>query len=137
MRESPLERLAELCLALPGAERIDAGHHSSFRVRGKVFAYFLDDRHGDGIVGCWCKTSRGENRDWIAADPRRFYMPAYVGVRGWVGIRLDVHPVRWKQVGELVTDSYRLVAPRRLAAEISGSLAPLSGSASKRGPNRH
>ena len=113
---SPLERVAALCLALPGAVRADRGRHADFRVRGKVFAYYLDDHHGDGIVALCCKTARGENRDWISADPERFYMPAYIGVQGWVGFRLDVKPVPWNQAKELIVDSYRLAAPKRLIA---------------------
>jgi hypothetical protein len=56
-----------------------------------------------------------------SVDPNRFYLPAYIGPRGWAGLRLDVGAIDWDEVGELVADSYRLVAPKRLAALIKGA----------------
>src|SRR5437763_17173979 len=111
-----LARLTAICLALPEATRRDLGRHASFLVRKKTFAYYLDDHHGDGIVAVCCKVALGENADLAAADPARFYLPAYIGPRGWVGLRLDVGEVDWDEVAGLVVDSYRLVAPKRLAA---------------------
>ena len=113
-----LTRLTKICLALPEATRQIMGRHAGFYVRKKTFAYFLDDHHGDGIVGINCKVLPGDNTALIAADPARFYMPAYIGSKGWVGLRLDVGEIDWEEVGELVTHSYRLVAPKRLAASV-------------------
>jgi predicted DNA-binding protein (MmcQ/YjbR family) len=107
-----LARLTEICLALEGAQREMLGAHASFKVKKKVFAYFLNDHHGDGIVGVTCKVLPGENTALIAANPKRFYMPAYVGPRGWVGLRLEGR-VSWKEVGELVGMSYSLVAGKK------------------------
>jgi predicted DNA-binding protein (MmcQ/YjbR family) len=87
----------------------------TFYVRKKVFAYFLDNHHGDGIVGLVCKVLPGDNTALIASHPAKFYMPAYVGPRGWVGLRLDRGKVDWDEVEELVSHSYQLVAPMRLA----------------------
>jgi hypothetical protein len=111
-----LTRFTKICLALPEATRRMMGRHAGFEVRKKIFAYFLDDHHGDGIVGITCKVLPGDNTALIAADPKRFYMPAYVGPRGWVGLRLDVGEIDWDEVTELVKHSYRLLAPKRLAA---------------------
>ena len=111
-----LVRLTEICLALSQAERELLGAHASFKVKKKVFAYFVNDHHGDGMVGIWCKVLPGENAALIAANPKRFYMPAYAGPRGWVGLRLDVGRVSWKEVAELVRMSYGLVAGKKLAA---------------------
>jgi len=113
-----LASLSDVCLALPESTRQDSGRHASFLVRKRTFAYFLDDHHGDGIVAVCCKTPVGENVDRVAAEPGRFYLPAYIGPRGWVGLRLDVGEVDWEEVAELVRESYRLVAPKRLAARI-------------------
>ena len=103
-------------MALPGAEREVMGVHASFKVKKKVFAYFLNDHHGDGIVGVWCKVLPGENAALIAANPKRFYMPVYVGPRGGGGLRLDVGRVSWKEVEELVGMSYSLVAGKKTKA---------------------
>jgi len=108
-----LRRMTEIALALGGAEREMMGAHAGFKVKKKTFAYFLKDHHGDGIVGMWCKVLPGENAALIAASPRRFYMPAYVGPRGWVGFRLDVGRVSWKEVEELVRMSYQLVVEKK------------------------
>jgi predicted DNA-binding protein (MmcQ/YjbR family) len=109
--------LTEICLALPGTEREAMGAHASFKVKKKVFAYFVNDHHGDGIVGIWCKVLPGENAALIAANSKRFYMPAYVGPRGWVGLRLDVGRVAWGEVKELVVMSYSLVAGKKKRAK--------------------
>jgi hypothetical protein len=115
-----LARLTKICLAMPESTRKIMGRHAGFYVRKKTFAYFLDDHHGDGIVGINCKVLRGDNTALIASNPAKFYMPAYVGSKGWVGFRLDVGEVDWEEVEELVTHSYTLIAPKRLAAAVRG-----------------
>ena len=114
-----LARMSEICLALPEATREDTGRNTTFRVRRKPFAYFLDNHHGDGIVGLCCKVLPGDNHALIQSDPTRFYMPAYVGPRGWVGLRLDVGEVDWEEVSELLRHSYLLLAPKSLCARVS------------------
>ena len=111
-----LKRLTEICLALPDAQREVCGSHATFRVKKRPFAYFLNDHHGDGIVGLACKVLPGENTALISASPKRFYMPAYVGPRGWVGLRLDVGRVDWKEVSEIVKSSYSLIAGKKKVA---------------------
>lgn len=108
-------KLSAICLALPEAVRADQGDHADFRVGKKVFAYYLCDHHGDGIISICCKVLPGENERLIAANPRKFYMPAYVGPRGWVGLRLDRPTVDWAEVKELVVGSYLQTAPKKLA----------------------
>lgn len=113
-----LERLSEICLSLPQAVREDKGSHAAFSVSKKVFVYYLNDHHGDGIVSFCCKVLPGENQQLIASNPQKFYMPAYVGPRGWVALRLDRRTVDWAEVKELVRCSYLLTAPKRLAQRI-------------------
>jgi predicted DNA-binding protein (MmcQ/YjbR family) len=92
------------------------GSHAGFTVRKKTFAYYLNDHHGDGIISVCFKAAPGEAALLIAEDEDRFYSPAYIGPRGWVGLRLDLGDVDWDEVGKHVTRSYRLQAPKRLAA---------------------
>jgi len=110
-----LEMLSGICLALPQTSRQDKGSHAAFSVLKKVFAYYLNDHHGDGIVGFCCKVLPGDNEQLIASSPQKFYMPAYVGRLGWVALRLDRRTVDWAEVSELVRCSYVLCAPKRLA----------------------
>jgi phosphoribosylglycinamide formyltransferase-1 len=120
--DSRLTRVSAICLALPEAVRVDMGSHASFTIRKKVFAYFLNDHHGDGIVSVCARAFPGENKELIAAHPKKFYLPAYIGSRGWVGLRLDRGKVDWNEVRDLVTACYLQVAPKKLAATIEPAL---------------
>ena len=114
-------RLTELCLALPEAT-VRSGQHQAYMVRGKKFAYHLDDHHGDGRVSMECKAGPGENTELVASDPERFFLPKYMAHHGWVGLWLDLDvPVDWEEVRELVTDAYRLIAPKRLVAQLDAA----------------
>ena len=113
-----LRKVSALCLRLPGAERKLLGDHADFRVKGKVFAYYLDNHHGDGIVSVCCKSQLGENVDRASRDPERYYLPAYIGPRGWFGLRLDRGPVNWSEVENIIENSYRIVAPKSLVKEL-------------------
>jgi phosphoribosylglycinamide formyltransferase-1 len=113
-----LTRLTKICLALPEAATYRQASHAGFIVRKRSFAYFLSNHHGDGIVAVTCKVLPGDNKALAAAQPDRFYLPAYVGSKGWVALRLDVGEVDWEEVADLVACSYQLVAPRKLAAQV-------------------
>ena len=115
-----LARLTEICLALPEVTREVQGRHAGFLVGKKKFVYFLDDHHGDGIVGFTCKVLPGDNAALVEAHAARFYLPAYIASRGWVALRLDTAKVDWSEVKELVTTSYRLVAPKTLTRTLPG-----------------
>ena len=109
-----LARLSKICLALPEASRRMCQSHATFEVRKRVFAYFLNNHHGDGIVSLACRALPGDNTSLVAAQPERFYLPAYIGPRGWVALRLDRGAIDWEEVSEIVTMSYRLAAPKTL-----------------------
>lgn len=114
-RAAVLNKLDPICARLPESSRVDQNDHASYLVRKKVFAYFLNNHHGDGVIGIAVKALPGDNQLLIDSDPVRFYMPAYVGPRGWVGFRLDTKKVDWEVVAELILGSYLLVAPKTLA----------------------
>jgi predicted DNA-binding protein (MmcQ/YjbR family) len=116
-----LTRLTEIALKLPETTRKIYGSHAQFQVRKKTFAYFLDNHHGDGIVSITGKVLPGDNKALAEAQPKRFYLPAYIGSKGWVALRLDVGKVDWSEVEELLSGSYVLVAPRKLAEQVKTS----------------
>ncbi|HXZ02837.1 MAG TPA: MmcQ/YjbR family DNA-binding protein [Stellaceae bacterium] len=111
-KEDPAERLRAICLALPEAAEVAMKRGPTYRINDKIFAM---DRRGDGRVSVWCKAPAGSQAILVGADPRRFFVPPYVGPKGWVGMRLDDGP-DWDEVAALIRRSYRLIAPKRLAA---------------------
>jgi hypothetical protein len=117
MGREPVELLRRICLALPGAsERASHGEPAWFVGGKRSFATFAD-RHHDDRVAFWCAAPDGAQEILVRAHPGRFFVPPYVGHRGWVGVYLDV-PVDWDQIAELVTAAWREVAPKRLLAEL-------------------
>ena len=117
MASSPLTRLRKLCLALPEAHEVEAWGEPTFRVRNKLFAMYAapNNHHGGGRPAVWCKAAPGNQSLMVGAAPDRFSVPPYVGPSGWVGVWLDREP-DWTEVGELMRDSYRLIAPKKLQA---------------------
>jgi len=115
------DKTTAVCLALPSAECTDSADHRIYRVRGKVFAYYLDNHHGDGIVAVCVKSELGENVDRARREPERYYLPAHIGPRGWFGVRLDRGRVDWREVAELVERSFRLTAPKSLVRKLAGA----------------
>jgi phosphoribosylglycinamide formyltransferase-1 len=113
-----LARLSEIALGLPESARVVQGSHAQFLVRKKTFAYYLDNHHGDGIVAVACKVMPGENAALVRAQPRRFYLPAYIGPKGWVALRLDRGKIDWAEMTDLLKGSYVLVAPKTLAKRV-------------------
>jgi hypothetical protein len=113
-----LDQLRAICLALPEVTERPSHGSPAWFVRGKkTIAMYVDDHHGDGILGFWAPAPDGAQRQLIAAEPHRFFVPAYVGHRGWIGVRLDVD-TDWTQIEELIEDAYRMVAPKKLIAEL-------------------
>jgi hypothetical protein len=111
------KRLVDIGRSLPEAVVEVAGaDHLAFKVRKKIFAYYLFDHHGDGRIALCCKAGPGEQGRMVEESPERFFVPPYVGPRGWVGLRLDLPRVNWPEVAYLLRGSYRLTAPRTLAA---------------------
>ncbi|MFC4857442.1 MmcQ/YjbR family DNA-binding protein [Actinophytocola glycyrrhizae] len=120
------DRVAAIVAELPEAT-CTGDRHLTLAVRKKTFGYFLDDHQGDGIAGVAFKAAPGEQDPLVRTDPERFHVPAYLGARGWAAVRLDVGRPGWAEVGELLTDAYRLRAPRRLVAQLADRLQVLAG----------
>src|SRR5262249_27467744 len=84
-----LAKIRPACLALPGTEEKVAWGSPTFRVDGRLFVMFLDNHHGDGRLAIWCNAAPGAQEAFVAADPKRYFIPPYVGPAGWLGVRLD------------------------------------------------
>jgi hypothetical protein len=117
-RSDVLARLREICLALPEtSERLSHGAPSFF-IRGKTcFLMLLHDHHGDGRFAIWCAAPAGDQQLLVDADPDKFFVPPYVGHRGWLGVRLD-RGLDWEELAGVVEDAFCTVAPKKLAAQL-------------------
>jgi predicted DNA-binding protein (MmcQ/YjbR family) len=105
-----IDRLRGICLALPEATEGGGVGNPTFRVRNKIFAM----QHGvDGRPSMWCKAPPGAQDVLVSSNPEQFFVPPYVGQHGWVGLWLDID-LDWGLIADLVEDSYRMTAPKRL-----------------------
>lgn len=103
-------KVSAIALALPETtERVAHGAPNYYLRDRHPFAMLVDDHHRDGIVGMWVAAPPGAQAALIAADPRTFYRPAYVGHKGWVGVRLDRDP-DWSAVASLLYDAHDTIA---------------------------
>ena len=113
---SLIDRVRMLCLALPEAFELEAWDHPTFRVgggRGKIFCTAARD--GSSLT---VKADPLE-REALLAQGDPFFVPPYVGTKGWIGIR-SAHPrTDWEEVAELIATSYCLIAPKRLARQVT------------------
>src|SRR6266536_6615179 len=117
VREKVLERIRAICLALPETSARLSHGAPTFFVRGKrAFVMVLTNHHGDGRFALWCAAPEGMQQMLVDADPERFFVPPYVGHRGWLGVRLD-RGIDWDELAGIVEDAYCAVAPKRLLAQ--------------------
>ena len=122
MTDDPLDRLRPLCLALPETtERISHGEPTWFVRDKKTFVTYADHHHDD-ILAFWCAAPEGVQGMLVESDPERFFVPPYVGHRGWLGVRLDVDG-DWDEVADVVEDAYRVIAPKKLVVELDAGNA--------------
>ena len=114
MPPSPLARLRKICLSLPDTTEAKAWGEPTFRVKNKIFAMYAaaNNHHGAGHHAVWLMSTHVNQSLMVAAKPNRFFVPPYVGVGGWIGVRLD-GGVNWREVAELVQDAHEQRAPKK------------------------
>jgi hypothetical protein len=117
MSEKQLERVRQVCLALPEtSERLSHGEPTFF-LNKKVFAMFANNHHDDGHVAVWVPAPSGFQSELIEAEPEIYFKPPYVGVRGWIGIELD--RISDEDLRFHIQTAWELVAPKRLLSRVS------------------
>lgn len=116
--DADLERLRAIAGALPATlEKLSHGAPTFFIEKGKVFAYFSHNHHGDGRTAVHVKTSgRDEQAMLVEADPDFYYVPPYTGPAGWIAMRTDQGDTDWEHIADRVARSWEMVAPRKLLA---------------------
>ena len=114
-----LRQVREICLALPEAtERLSQGSPAFFVRDKKTFVMYLDDHHGDGRLALWCAAPAGMQEALVAGEPAHYFVPPYVGHRGWLGVRLD-RGLDFNEIAGAIEDAYLAVAPKRLVAALT------------------
>ncbi|XOV82512.1 MAG: MmcQ/YjbR family DNA-binding protein [bacterium] len=107
----------ELCLWFPETQCVVSHGSPDFRVAGKTFATYVINHHGDGHLALWLKMPAGAQSLYVDAEPEYFYIPAYVGPKGWLGVDLD-KGLSWERIAQLVRQAYVGVAPKSLTAKM-------------------
>lgn len=113
-----IKRLRKICLSLPEAFEKEAWGECTFRVTGgSMFAMTDNNHHDSGRIAVWIKAPPMVQEILVNADAKRFFVPPYVGPKGWLGVRLD-YKVDWDELGEILKDGYLMSAPKKLRARV-------------------
>jgi predicted DNA-binding protein (MmcQ/YjbR family) len=115
------QAVREVCLSFPQTEEVVSHGSPDFRVAGKAFASYVINHHGDGRVALWLNSPAGAQDHYCKSEPRYFFVPPYVGPRGWLGVHLN-KGLSWDRVAGLVRQAYEKVAPRALAASLGNTI---------------
>ena len=136
-----IKKLREICLALPEVFEKEAWGECTFRVTGgSMFAMTDNNHHGSGHVAVWVKAPAMVQEILVNSDPKRFFIPPYMGKQGWVGVRID-YKVKWDQTAAILKDGYLLSLPKKLRAGAPArpsavASKPASRSRRKKAPGR-
>ena len=128
-----IAKLREICLAFPDAFEKEAWGECTFRVTGgSMFAMTDNNHHGSGHIAVWVKAPAMVQEILVNSDPKRFFIPPYMGKKGWVGVRID-YKVKWDELAAILKDGYLLSAPNRRRAGTRGDAnVAAAGAAPKR-----
>jgi hypothetical protein len=110
-----LARVRRICLALPGASEKLSHGEPTFFANKKVFAMFSDNHHNDGHLALWLPAPPGMQPALIKQNPKTYYKPPYVGVRGWIGIELA--NIDDEELAIHIHQAWKMIAPKRLQAK--------------------
>jgi hypothetical protein len=121
MAKTISDAVREVCLSFPEAEEFLSHGSPNFRVRGKTFASYTVNHHGDGRISLWLNSPPGAQEVHTKGEPKHFFVPPYVGPSGWLGVNLD-KGLSWKRIAMLVREAYEKVAPPRLAERIGKTI---------------
>lgn len=112
-----LDEVRRICLALPEASERETWGHPTFRVRDKIFATYGQVDDADGFLSTMTMKAAEGEQESLLAEGHPFFYPNYVGSKGWIGLVLDSE-TDWTEITELVEDSFRLIAPKRVSARL-------------------
>ena len=113
------EAVRKVCLSFPEAEETDSHGMANFKIRGKTFATYAINHHGDGRVALWLEAPSGSQAHHIEMDGDHYFRPQYVGPKGWLGVELN-KKLSWESIVQRVREAYEKAAP----AELVNTLGP-------------
>lgn len=111
------DAVADACLWLPEVTQTVAHGMADYKVRGKTFATLAINHHGDGRLALWLAAPSGAQAHHVANAPKRYFVPPYVGPRGWLGARLDAG-LGWNVIAQRILEAYQQVAPAALLRDL-------------------
>ena len=115
MDDESLRKLRALCLALPDAREVAAWGAPTFRVK-TIFAMYSDGaEHAPPRRAAWIKALSINQEIVLRSDPDRFFVPPYVGPKGWIGADLDHPETDWDELKVLLWDAWTMSVPKSLA----------------------
>jgi len=113
-------RTEEICLSFPElvSAQLEASDHTVYKVNDKTVAYYLVNHHNDGRIAIWCKGQPGIQQSLVQSEPVHYFVPPYVGHKGWIGICLSGRGLEpdWEAIEDLLEMSYRMTAKKRQLA---------------------
>lgn len=110
------EAVHRLCLSFPQTVCVLSHGSPNFRApgeQGKTFAIYSVNHHGDGRIALIVHAPPGTQQFYVEGEPDAFFIPPYVGAKGWLGIELD-KGLPWRQIAKLTRAAFEHCAPKRL-----------------------
>ena len=111
-KAKPLAKVRAFCLALPDVTEKPSHGAPTFFYKRKVLAYFVDNHHGDGRLALWCAAAKGAQEMLVDSNPDLYFVPPYVGYRGWIGVRLD-RDARWSEIAAVIESGHQSLRSKR------------------------
>jgi len=111
----------EVCLSFPETTEVLSRGSPDFRVRGKTFASYIVNHHGDGRISLWLSAPPGAQQRYVESEPEHYFVPPYVGPRGWLGVHLN-RGLDWKLVAKRAREAYLAVAPKKLGEDLGPAI---------------
>jgi hypothetical protein len=115
------EAVRDVCLSFPEAEEKASRGSASFEVRGKKFAYYVINHHGDGKVALQLRAPLGDQQHFVELNPKVYFVPPYIGPKGWLGVELN-QGLKWSEIAERTREAYTAVAPPKLTATLGQTI---------------
>jgi hypothetical protein len=106
-----LAKVRAFCLALPDVTEKPSHHAPTFFVNKRVFVYFVDNHHGDGRLALWCAAPDGAQGMLVDNNADHYFVPAYVGCYGWVGVRLD-RDAAWSEITSVIESAHQFIVEK-------------------------